>query len=218
MTAALEGCEWSAARPGRTLPPGNTWYPFYKRLGGPQGRCGRAENLVPTGIRSRTVHPLAQSLYRLSYPALYMKSYVHVWYLAWFLDWQILQSCRENKKHFMFNSPSPQSIAILWGNVQKHDRAKEQTEDSIIRRMRFACLKTKATDTHSENVMLLFFHGNSGYVKAAQCLRACLECYVDKQVLVENRIQAWQPSHRHFTEVISWHWHNNYLICDVWNV
>ena len=58
MTAALEGGEWSAARPGRILPPGKTGYPFYKRLGGPQGRSGREENLVPTGIRSRTVHPL----------------------------------------------------------------------------------------------------------------------------------------------------------------
>ena len=49
MTAALEGGEWSAARLGRTLPPGKTRYPFYRRLGGPQGRSGRAENLVPTG-------------------------------------------------------------------------------------------------------------------------------------------------------------------------
>jgi len=58
MTAALEGGEWSAARPGRTLPPGKTRYPFYRRLGGPQGRSGRAENLVPTGIRFRTVQPI----------------------------------------------------------------------------------------------------------------------------------------------------------------
>jgi len=50
--------EWSAARPGRTLPPGMTRYPFYRRLGGPQGPSGRAENLVPTGIRSRTVQPV----------------------------------------------------------------------------------------------------------------------------------------------------------------
>ena len=28
MTAALEGGEWSAVRPGRTLPPGETRYPF----------------------------------------------------------------------------------------------------------------------------------------------------------------------------------------------
>ena len=76
MTAALEGGEWSAARPGRTLPPGKTRYPFYRRLGGPQGRSGRAENLVPTGIRSQTVQPVAQSLYRLSYQA-------HALYSTW---------------------------------------------------------------------------------------------------------------------------------------
>ena len=58
MTAALEGGEWSAARPGRTLPPGKTRYPFYKRLGGSQGRSGRVENLFPTGIRSLTVQPI----------------------------------------------------------------------------------------------------------------------------------------------------------------
>ena len=60
MTAALEGGEWSAARSGRTLPPGKTRYPFYSRLGGPQGRTGRAENLVPTGSRSRTVQPVVR--------------------------------------------------------------------------------------------------------------------------------------------------------------
>jgi len=31
---------------------------LYKRLGWPQGRSGRAENLVPTGIRFRTVQPV----------------------------------------------------------------------------------------------------------------------------------------------------------------
>jgi len=38
--------------------PGKTRYPFYRRLGWPQGRSGQAENLVPTGIRSRTFQPL----------------------------------------------------------------------------------------------------------------------------------------------------------------
>ena len=36
MTAALEGGKWSAARPGRTLPPQKTRYPLYRRLGGPR--------------------------------------------------------------------------------------------------------------------------------------------------------------------------------------
>ena len=58
MTAELEGDEWSAALPGRTLPPWKTRYPLYTRLGGPHGRSGRSENLVPTGIRSRTDQPV----------------------------------------------------------------------------------------------------------------------------------------------------------------
>jgi len=69
MTAALEGGEWAAARPGRTLPQGKTRYPFYRRLGGPQGWSGLAENLVITGIQSPDRPARSQSLYRLSYLA-----------------------------------------------------------------------------------------------------------------------------------------------------
>ena len=58
MTAALEGGQWSAARLGSNLTPEKNRYPFYRGLGGPQGRFGREKNLVPTGIRSRTVQSL----------------------------------------------------------------------------------------------------------------------------------------------------------------
>ena len=58
MTTALEGGEWSAARPGRTLPPGKTRYPLYRRLGGPQGWSGRAENLALQEFDPRTVQPV----------------------------------------------------------------------------------------------------------------------------------------------------------------
>jgi hypothetical protein len=51
-TSVLEGGEWSAACPGHTLPLGKTRYQLYRRLGGPQGRSGWAENLAPTGIQS----------------------------------------------------------------------------------------------------------------------------------------------------------------------
>jgi hypothetical protein len=47
-----------SSTPRPHLPPGKTRHPFYRRLGGPQGRSGRAENLIPTGIRSRTVQPV----------------------------------------------------------------------------------------------------------------------------------------------------------------
>jgi len=39
----LEGGEWSAARPDHTLPRGKSRYPFYRRLGGPQGWSGKGK-------------------------------------------------------------------------------------------------------------------------------------------------------------------------------
>jgi len=48
VTATLEGGEQSAACLGRTLAQGKTQYLFYRRLGGPHGQSGWAENLIPT--------------------------------------------------------------------------------------------------------------------------------------------------------------------------
>ena len=76
MTAALEAGEWQQHTPAALYLPGKTRYPIYRRLGGSEGRYGRAENLVPTGIRSRTLQPVAHSLYRLSYPA-YTNTHTH---------------------------------------------------------------------------------------------------------------------------------------------
>ena len=50
--------EWLAARPGRTLPPEKTQYPLYRRLGRPQGRSERAENLAPPRFDPETVQPV----------------------------------------------------------------------------------------------------------------------------------------------------------------
>jgi hypothetical protein len=56
MTTALEGGEGSASRPGRSLPPGETQYPLYRRLGGPQGRSGQVRKISPPpGFDPRTV-------------------------------------------------------------------------------------------------------------------------------------------------------------------
>jgi hypothetical protein len=69
LTSALdEGC-WSTPRPGRSLPPGKTRYPLYRKLGGPQGRSGQVRKaLPPTGIRSPDRPARSESLHRLSYP------------------------------------------------------------------------------------------------------------------------------------------------------
>ena len=59
----------SASRPGQSLPPGKTGYPFYRRLGGSKGRSGQVRKISPPpqGFDSRTVQP--ESQYRLRYPA-----------------------------------------------------------------------------------------------------------------------------------------------------
>ena len=56
MTATLEG---SAAHPGRTLPLGKARYPLYRRLVGPQGWSGQAENLAPPGFDPQTTQHVA---------------------------------------------------------------------------------------------------------------------------------------------------------------
>jgi hypothetical protein len=67
------------------------------------------------------------------------------------------KSYRENQNtHFMFNKFSRKSCR-LWDNVEKYGTARQATDDNIIRRMRFACWITKATDTHSEYVTLIAF-------------------------------------------------------------
>jgi len=68
LTSALKGGEGSASRPGRTLPPGKTGYPLYRRLGGPQGRSGQVRKISPPPeFDPRTVQPVA-SHYMIELP------------------------------------------------------------------------------------------------------------------------------------------------------
>ena len=77
LTAALEAGEWSASRPGRSFPPGKTWYSFsggWMDLGaGLEG----SENIVPSGIRSPDRPAPSQSLYQLNYPQWISVNYNH---------------------------------------------------------------------------------------------------------------------------------------------
>jgi hypothetical protein len=62
--------------------------------------------------------------------------------------------------------------------VEKYGRGTQATGDNIIRRMRFACWITKATDTHSEYVILIAFLRQRWFRESASMLRygyiACL--------------------------------------------
>jgi hypothetical protein len=71
--------------------------------------------------------------------------------------------------------------------VEKYDRARQATDDNIIRRMRLACWITKATDTPSEYVILIAFPRQEWLRENVSMLRhtyiACLVLYL-KRILV----------------------------------
>jgi hypothetical protein len=57
------------------------------------------------------------------------------------------ESRKQNQNsHFMYNNFFPWKSCRLWHNVEKYGTARQATDDNIIRRMRFACCTTKATD------------------------------------------------------------------------
>ena len=58
------------------LPLGKTRYPFYRRLGGPQGQSGRVQKISPPpGFDPRTVQPIASRYTDWAIPA---HLFVHV--------------------------------------------------------------------------------------------------------------------------------------------
>jgi hypothetical protein len=55
--------------------------------------------------------------------------------------------------------------------VEKYGIARQARDDNIIRRMRFTCCITKATDTHSEYVILITFPRQQRLRERASILR-----------------------------------------------
>ena len=67
MIMAVEEGEGLASCPGRSLPPGKTPYPLYRRLDGPQGRSGQVRKIShPPGFDPRTVQPVASQYCRIT--------------------------------------------------------------------------------------------------------------------------------------------------------
>jgi hypothetical protein len=80
------------------------------------------------------------------------------------------KSCSEIRTpHFMFNNFFPRKSCRLWYNVEKHGRAGQVTDGNIIRRVHFARWKTKATNTHTECVILIALRRQQWFTNASQC-------------------------------------------------
>jgi hypothetical protein len=137
--------EWSVARPNRTLIPGKTRYPLYRRLGGPKGQSGRAENLAPPGFDSRTFQPVV-SLYTnwatwptfITVPCRILVRMRCVQGRIW----------RPNQTtNFMLNKSFRKSCRLL-DNMERYGKAEPATDDYIKRYTRCACRISKATNSH----------------------------------------------------------------------
>jgi hypothetical protein len=90
-----------------------------------------------------------------------MKNYTHLCqFLAqYFLESEMFQAkvVEEIKTHILCSKIVFRKSCRLWDNLEKSARARQATDDNIIQRMRFECWITKATDTHSEYVILIAF-------------------------------------------------------------
>ena len=82
MTAALEGGEWSATRPGRTLPPRKDPVPILQQVGWAPGPVWTGGKSRPhrNSISDRRAH--SQSLYRLSYPAHFISCTFYIFVIS----------------------------------------------------------------------------------------------------------------------------------------
>jgi hypothetical protein len=75
------------------------------------------------------------------------------------------------KTHSLFSVTFSRKSCRLWDNVERYGTAGQATYDNIIRRMRFACWITKATDTRWEYAILIAFLWQKWLRERASMLR-----------------------------------------------
>jgi hypothetical protein len=87
-----------------------------------------------------------------------MKTYLHLLYLSefpWNEKW-FKQSWRQYKKNIMFNNFFSK-ILPFWDNVEKYGKARQVTDDNIIRRMQISCWINTTADRPLEYAILIAF-------------------------------------------------------------
>ena len=130
-------------------------------------------NLIFTDISKIGRENSSFNILRQEWWVPYIKTYVHLWYLAeFFLKWDFFRQkfVKKTKTRilcsltFLFQKAVP----FFWDNVGKYGTHGDATDDNIIRRMHFTCWTTKAT--HTQNMpYLVLFHGKNGYKNTLQC-------------------------------------------------
>jgi hypothetical protein len=96
------------------------------------------------------------------------------------------------KTHILCSITFPPKSCRLWDNVEKYGTARQATHDNIIRRMRFACWITKATDTHTEYVILPALPLQQWLRERASVLRyTYIACLMLHMILRQTTWTSW---------------------------
>jgi hypothetical protein len=85
--------------------------------------------------------------------------------------------------------------------VEKRGRARQATDDNIIRSMHFACWVTKAADTHSEYVIFTALTQQQWLRNAPQCYAYMYIAFLVIKTLFTDYLQ-----HLNQTKVIFFTW------------
>ena len=97
-------------------------------------------------------------------------------------------------------TPPPEYRAVYEIMWKKCGTARQATDHNVVRRVRFACRITKATNAHSEYLITVFFHYNNSCTNAPQCfvirtLTVLFNSDVCRKLGVEANIcnVKWEP-------------------------
>jgi hypothetical protein len=104
------------------------------------------------------------------------------------------------KTHILCSITFSRKSCRLWDIVEKYGTARQTTDDNIIRRMRFTCWITKATDTHWEYVILIAFPLQQWLRESASVLRytytaSLVHTCVLQCVTFDISLQNTEPEH-----------------------
>jgi len=130
------------SRPSRSLPPGKTWYPLYRRLGGPQGRSGQVQKISPPpGFDPRAVQSVARCYTDYATGPTHTHTQPHTLMHLFYVD-QVMCRCSECKFYILamllheikvFQDVTLCHLASSFGHFQGHDAFISRDLSSIRR-------------------------------------------------------------------------------------
>jgi hypothetical protein len=85
------------------------------------------------------------------------------------------KSCIEIKTHILCSIIFSGKSCNWWDNVEKYCRAGQATDDNVLCHMGFAWM-TKATNTHSEYLILIAFPQQQCLCQLSSALHSCVHC------------------------------------------